>query len=147
MIDRNLISERQALQKIKTSILIKAEEGENEFKSGNVPYKYVRHCYLRAAALEVEITEMLKQEGKDSKIHPGVISAISCYLKAEDYSNAVKLLKEYYPKGDSKYSDVEIIDELRKGVEELFRKQDLKGAQSDLKVLPFPLFGNKKAAA
>lgn len=125
----NLRSERRNLQQVKTSILYKAEIAEKKLEKGGETIENVRFYYSRVAAIEVQIVKLLLYEGKEKKIYPNLISAISCYIKAEDYDSSTKLLNEHYPEG-SKHSTVEVVQELRRKVADIQirmkAKRDLK---------------------
>lgn len=114
----NLIPERRNLQQIKSSILYKAEIIEKKFKKAGKTKNTIedfRFYYSQAAELETQIVKLLLAEGKEEKIHPNLVSAITCYIKAKDFDNSANLLKEYYPKG-SKYDSIETVRKLWKNV-------------------------------
>ncbi len=137
-----LTTERHKMQKIKSDILCKAELAEHEsLNPGNNSERRTEirkdmiFLYSQAGDLEVNIAAILEREAKCDKMHINLISAISCYLKAEDYDNAAKLLYRYYPKDGPKYS-IAIIKELWAGLDEVYLKQDLKQGLTDE---PIPL--------
>lgn len=126
----NLTKERQTLEQVKSSILHKAQIIEDEYLRKHEGCKEFIFLYARAAEMEVQIVELLKEENK--KLHPNLISAISCYIKSEEYLKAGKLLSKYYPK-DSKDYSIQIIKELWNKVEDWYNAQDLNS-----KVIRFP---------
>lgn len=118
----NLTKERQTLEQVKSSILHKAQIAEEEYIRVHKGSKEFIYLYAHAAEMEVQIVELLQEEGK--KFHPNLISAISCYIKCEEYLKAENLLREYYPKNGKDYS-IQIIKELWDKVVDWYNAQDL----------------------
>ena len=118
----DLTKERQTLQQVKSSILYKAEIAEEEYLREHKGCNESISLYFHAAEIEVHIVGLLKEE--DKKFYPNLISAISCYIKSEEYLKAENLLSKHYPR-NSKYYSIPIIKELRDKVEDWYYSQPL----------------------
>ncbi len=105
----SLAKKRQTLQQVKSTMLHKAQIAEEECRMGHKVREESVFLYAHAAEIEVQIVKLLQKENK--KFHPNLISAISCYIKSEEYLKAGNLLGEYCPKR-SKYYSTTIIKEL-----------------------------------